>query len=490
MPSSVYLRGQFLRNRLLHCLQRASWTICLVNIGDPDPQPYRQSQSLIAKPIHTHYARAKVKGGIIHGWSLCGAQNHRPSAEADLITRSPAEKPLEWKVHYKSSNTRRDNLIAIENLNLDTKNTKMGNNPPSVETELTVSDPNLYKEKRSDPVVRPRRTNSMRRSASLRKQKSRALRRNWPRCHRMKASHLTSLEQELSEAEDRRKLFQAAAKGDVEAVQLLVDSGVDANITDENQMTALHHAAMHARDGVIKALIERGADLNATDLKGGFSPLHWVVINADPQMGSTDHVDESIVALARGGCNMNCTDFNFATPLHIAAQKDNRVCIDTLIRLGADPDLVDITGRNCIKVARSAETKELIQKLHHMKEEAVYHVLEIPVAPSPPNSPLPPTPPKRNAHVYHVLQLSTPSTNVNFERPPYPPPPPPRKGRVYRVVEIPTSRPDLNFERPPAPLPPKNGHIYHVLEASPDPDTPPPTPPRRRKAHIQTRILE
>lgn len=362
----------------------------------------------------------------------------------------------------------------------------MGNNPPSIENLTAVSDPNLYKEKRSDPFVRPRRTSSVRRSASLRKQKSRALRRNWPRCQRMKTSRLTSLEQELSVAEDRRKLFQAAAKGDVEAVEQLVDSGVDANITDENQMTALHHAAMHARDGVIKALIDRGADVNATDLKGGFSALHWVVINADPQMGSTDHVDESIVALARGGCNVNCTDFNFATPLHIAAQKNNRVCIDTLIRLGADPDRVDITGRSCIKVARSAETKELIQKLHHMKEEAIYHVLDLP---SPPiEFPLPPTPPRRTAHVYHVLEMSTPSTKLHFDRPPYPPPPPPRKGRAFHEVEV--STPDLNFERPPAPLPHRKGHIYHVLEASPDPETPPPTPPRRRKAHVQTRIHE
>ena len=218
-----------------------------------------------------------------------------------------------------------------------------------------------------------------------------------------KAARIARLEQELKMTEERKQLFAAAARGDVDRVQELIDSGMDVNSPDENQMTALHHAAMHARDKVIKALIERGANVNATDLKGGFSSLHWVVINADPQMGSTDHVDESIVALAKGGADVNCTDFNFATPLHIAAQKGNKVVVDTLIRLGADADLTDITGRNSTAIAKEEEIKELIQKLQRIKKNAIYQVLEIPqyhvleirpsVSPEPDSAP--PTPPRR-----------------------------------------------------------------------------------------------
>ena len=231
------------------------------------------------------------------------------------------------------------------------------------------------------------------------------MRRNPPQGARnKKAARIARLEQELKMTEERKQLFAAAARGDVEKVQELIDSGMDVNSTDENQMTALHHAAMHARDKVINALIERGADVNATDLKGGFSSLHWVVINADPQMGSTDHVDESIVALAKGGADVNCTDFNFATPLHLAAQKGNKVIVDTLIRLGADSELTDITGRNSIAIAKGDEVRELIQKLHQMKQNVIYHVLEIPryhvlEIPGPSSSPepesAPPTPPRR-----------------------------------------------------------------------------------------------
>lgn len=227
------------------------------------------------------------------------------------------------------------------------------------------------------------------------------MRRNFPYNKRKATARLAQREQEKRITEEQRELFAAAARGDVEAVENLLEMGADIYAGDANHMTALHHAAMHAREKVIKVLIERGAEVNAGDLKGGFTPLHWVVINANPRMGSTDHVDESIVALARGGANINCTDFNLATPLHIAAQKDNKVCIDTLIRLGADPYKVDIMGRSCVSIAKSEETKEMLEGLHSKKRSVVYHVLEVPA--------------------YHVLELPVPQSPDGDTPPPTPP---------------------------------------------------------------------
>ena len=294
----------------------------------------------------------------------------------------------------------------------------MGNNSSVCEFNRG-SDSDFYREKKLQrppcPYTRPRRSSSVRRSASMmKKQKPRHLRRNF--YHNKKVARLEQLETELRAAEEKEKLLAAAGRGDVDAVEVLLDGGLDVNVADENQMTALHHAAMHARDKVITVLIDRGADVNATDLKGGFTPLHWAVINADPQTGSTDHVDESVVALSRGGCEITPTDFNFATPLHYAAQKDNKVLIDTLIRLGADPELVDILGQNCIKVAKSEETKQLILNLHRKKKDVIYHVLEI--SPSPDFESPPPTPPPR--HIYHELELSP--FDDSESSPPIPPP--------------------------------------------------------------------
>ena len=177
--------------------------------------------------------------------------------------------------------------------------------------------------------------------------------------------------------EEIKELCAAAQSGEVDYVRDLLDmGGVDPNATDHNQMTALHYAAMHAREEVIKLLVQRGSNPNASDLKGGFTPLHWVIIKANPLTSSSNHVDQSIVALYRGGANVNCTDFNLCTPLHIAAQKGYKDCIDTLIRLGADPERKDGTGRSCFQVAKNEDIVEQMRLLRRTKETAIYGVLD------------------------------------------------------------------------------------------------------------------
>ena len=184
-------------------------------------------------------------------------------------------------------------------------------------------------------------------------------------------------EQELYLKDEVKEFCMAAQSGEVDYVRDLLDmGGVDPNATDHNQMTALHYAAMHAREEVIKLLVQRGSNPNASDLKGGFTPLHWVVIKANPLTSSTNHVDQSIVALYRGGANVNCTDFNLCTPLHIAAQRGDKDAIETLIKLGANPEKMDIVGRSCFSVAQNETIRQLMRRVWSRKAFAIYHVLE------------------------------------------------------------------------------------------------------------------
>lgn len=297
------------------------------------------------------------------------------------------------------------------------------------------------------------------------------------------------MEADNKKQQDEKLLLSACARGDLKTVERLVDCGVDVNSADQSQMSALHFAAMHARDGVIKSLISRGAEVSMADLKGGFTAMHWVVINAEPQYGSTDRIDKSLSALVRAGCNVNATDFNFATPLHIAAQKGNKGCVQALMRQGADPAKVDITGRNSIEIAKDDQTKALLKRLqekYHRKTDTipVYQVLETP-HPRPPTThlppptmpaPPPPVPPPRlvttgkshsEEHIYHTPDVnhsppSSPSLRLSLVTPP---PPPPRRRRQYKQYC-------------------NDSHIYHVLEVpTPKPQSARlPSPPRRRKA--------
>lgn len=380
---------------------------------------------------------------------LLHAHDQRPKSDTDLYRKkSPVAPPQRFPLALRARN--------------QTK---------KIESDMDVSKELL------------RRGSSMRRnagyksrSASLRRQRS-VLRRSETFLGKSRAAVRRTIEMEsaLKMAQEQKELCLCAARGDVLSVEALVDSGTDVNSADENQQTVLHYAAMHSRDEVIVSLIERGADLNATDVKGGFSALHWVVINADPQTSNTDHVSNSLKALVNGGCKVNGTDFNFATPLHIAAQKGSKTCVETLLKLGADPDKVDITGRNCYDIAKNEETRELIKRLQATKDSSthVYHVLEV----QPARRPLSVGPIGRKSdHIYHILEpITTP-----------PPPPPPR-----HTSSTPPPPPCHNNSTPPPPPPRRrrtmysqsdlrDTHIYHILEGPPPKSQS--SPPRRRKS--------
>lgn len=193
---------------------------------------------------------------------------------------------------------------------------------------------------------------------------------------RLKSSQIAA---ELAEKQLTEELLAAVIRGDEETTCKLLDQGTNVNSSDGNHLTALHYAAMHAKPTMIDILLNYGADANAYDMKGGFTPLHWVVINSRPGMSEEQRVDECLVALVKGGAKVDSKDFNQATPLHFAARTDNKAVVDALMRLGANPNEVDVLGRTCAAVAKSPETKILIIKLADLRARAYYHVLELPL---------------------------------------------------------------------------------------------------------------
>ena len=343
--------------------------------------------------------------------------------------------------------------------------------PPALPQRVQKQQQQSHRPQSHRPLVR--RTSSTKRgyhprSASLRRMRSIQRRRLLEGSStRQPASKRTAkMEADNKKRQDEKQLLASCARGDLKRVESLVDCGVDVNAADQNQMTALHYASMQARDEVIKSLISRGAEVTTADLKGGFTAMHWVVINAEPQYGSTDHIDKSLSALSRAGCKVNSTDFNFATPLHIAVQKGNKGCVQALMRLGADPLKVDITGRNSFEVAKDDQMKALLKRLHEKYSQKddipIYQILEAP-APTMP-APPPPVPPPRL-----VVAGKSQSEDLHLYSPPTsprsssctPPPPPPRRRRQYSQYC-------------------NDSHIYHVLEVPP-PKSRGPSPPRLRK---------
>lgn len=110
-------------------------------------------------------------------------------------------------------------------------------------------------------------------------------------------------------------LMHASSIGRVNLVSNLLDEGadIDCKTTDGTaKMGALATAIIHKKYPVIKLLLDRGADVNVSDLYFG-SPLMLAAINEDIEV---------VQLLLEKGANINFKNKNGQTPLFMARQNE------------------------------------------------------------------------------------------------------------------------------------------------------------------------
>jgi ankyrin repeat protein len=95
----------------------------------------------------------------------------------------------------------------------------------------------------------------------------------------------------LTEA-DHRAIVQAAEHGNLPAVRLMLDVGfpLNANVGDDGA-TPLHAAASAGATDVVAFLLERGADVEATDTTWGATPLCWASVGSGFRLGHVPSPD-------------------------------------------------------------------------------------------------------------------------------------------------------------------------------------------------------
>ena len=77
---------------------------------------------------------------------------------------------------------------------------------------------------------------------------------------------------------DFEKLIEAAQRGNLADVRAVVQSQAELiNGRDPRGATALHHAAFGGHRGVVQALVEQGAEINARDHEFGATPAGWAI---------------------------------------------------------------------------------------------------------------------------------------------------------------------------------------------------------------------
>jgi hypothetical protein len=94
------------------------------------------------------------------------------------------------------------------------------------------------------------------------------------------------------------QLQEAARKGDAATVRTLVDGGVDVNTKFRYNATALFYACDHGHVEVVKALLDKGADLTVKDSFYGFTPPMLAVSPA--QKRRPEHTEIAKLLIAKG----------------------------------------------------------------------------------------------------------------------------------------------------------------------------------------------
>ncbi|MFT3768193.1 MAG: ankyrin repeat domain-containing protein [Minicystis sp.] len=173
---------------------------------------------------------------------------------------------------------------------------------------------------------------------------------------------------------DLARVHAALKRDDPEGVLAVLDGkklGPDVSL--EYDRSLLGAAAEQRRTKVLRALLDRGADIDAAD-DNGRTPLFWAAWGpkSDPALVK--------LLLARGADPNRRTKYD-GTPLHSAIIWEDAEVVAAMIAAGADPSVPDASGRAAR--ASAAGKKWLLDALGGHASPTVEHVRT-----APPNKPI------------------------------------------------------------------------------------------------------
>ena len=154
---------------------------------------------------------------------------------------------------------------------------------------------------------------------------------------------------------DASVLEMGAASGCGKIVEILLAHGAKANIADSSGFTPLMAAAGTNGPTAVLALIQAGADVNATAVgEAGSDALDYAVEADNPKI---------VEMLLQHGANANATNLQGTTPLMGAAASGNAAIVQALVKAGANVDAAGPLGQTPLMIAASAGKFRIAQVL-------------------------------------------------------------------------------------------------------------------------------
>jgi ankyrin repeat protein len=130
-------------------------------------------------------------------------------------------------------------------------------------------------------------------------------------------------------------IHNAAKSGELDQIQHLVVTGVDVNEKTVRGETPLIIAALAGNGEIVNYLLQRGADINAQSASG-LTALHGAAY-----AGQT----EIVLLLVTKGAEIDGSSNRFGTtPLILATEENHIETVGSLIKHGADVNVVEMNG--------------------------------------------------------------------------------------------------------------------------------------------------
>ncbi|XP_047332161.1 ankyrin repeat domain-containing protein EMB506, chloroplastic [Impatiens glandulifera] len=136
-------------------------------------------------------------------------------------------------------------------------------------------------------------------------------------------------------------LHSLALAGQIQHMDMLLDSGIHIDDVDKDGRTALHTAIIGKKEAVISHLLRKGANPHVKDADGA-SPIHYAV-----GVGAI----QTVKLLIKYNVDLNGADNEGWTPLHVAIQGRNRDIAKILIVNGADKNRRNKVGKTALDLA-------------------------------------------------------------------------------------------------------------------------------------------